>query len=267
MIYVDNIIRTFLVNGDVRETEQTAIFGGDESCVTNIGYDLRAGAFYADNKKSDVYELEPGDSVMVESVEIVHFDFDTCGILNIKNSRLRCGLMIDSPVYQPGHTTRIYFRLTNLSSDNVRLNVGDRYVMLMFEQLTQTPDEPYTGTFKDEFSFRGLAGYRDVYEDQIKHIERKRLDLKSMEKSIYGNVITIITVFVAIFSLLNINFGLADKSADAVSVLVYNLSTLGAISFLSVLLHNLLGTATRRSLWLWLVPILCFVGTALTLLL
>ena len=89
MIYVDNIIRTFLVNGDVRETEQTAIFGGDESCITNIGYDLRTNAFYADGQKLDAYQLEPGDSVIAESMEIIHFDRDTCGMVNIKNSRLR----------------------------------------------------------------------------------------------------------------------------------------------------------------------------------
>ena len=266
MIYVDHIIRTFLQSGALHDCEQTAIFGGEASCVTNIGYDIRAGAFYSDHKKTDDYELEPGDSVMVESMEIVHFDNDTCGILNIKNGRLRQGLMIDAPVYQPGHTTRIYFRLTNLSSDTIRLENGEQYAMLMFEQLSQTPSAPYAGTFKDEFSFRGLAGYRDVYGEQIKRIERKRMDLKSMEKSIYGNVITIITVFIAIFSLLNINFGLADKAADTVSVLVYNLSTLGAVSFLAVLLHHLLGTASRRALWLWLIPALCFAGAALTML-
>ncbi|MBQ7786132.1 MAG: hypothetical protein IJ381_08330 [Clostridia bacterium] len=262
MIYVDNIIRTFLVNGNVRETEQTAIFGGVESGITNIGYDLRAGAFYADGTRTDTYTLEPGDSVIAESMEIIHFDRDTCGVVNIKNSRLRMGLMIDSPVYQPGHTTRIYFRITNLSNDTVTLAKEDSYVMLMFEQLSQTPDHPYSGTFSDEFSFRGLAGYRDVYGSQIKHIERKRRDLKSMEKSIYANVITIITVFIAIFSLLNINFGLADKSADAPAVLVYNLSTLGAVSFLSVLLHQLLGIGSRRAIWLWLIPIVCFTAVA-----
>lgn len=262
MIYVDNMIRTFLTNGSVRDTEQTAIFCGDTSCVTNIGYDLRVGAFYADGKKSDAYALEPGDSVIAESVEIIHFDNDTCGKLNIKNSRLRMGLMIDSPVYQPGHTTRIYFRITNLSNDTVNLTSGSSYTMLMFEQLSQTPDEPYKGTFSDEFSFRGLAGYHDVYGTQIKHIERKRHDLKSMEKSIYSNVITIITVFIAIFSLLNINFGLADQSAEAPVVLVYNLSTLGAVSFLSVLLHQLLGTGSKRSACLWLIPVVCFSAVA-----
>ena len=263
MIYVDNIIRTFLVNGSVRETEQTAIFCGDDSCITNIGYDLRAGAFYADGKKTDVYDLEPGDSVFVESIEVVHFDRDTCGRVNIKNSRLRMGLAVDAPVYQPGHTTRIYFRVTNFSSDVVSLTSGESYAMLLFDQLSGTPESPYTGTFRDEFSFRGLAGYREVYGSQVKQIERKRRDLKTMEKGIYANVITIITVFIAVFSLLNINFGLADQSADGLSVLVYNLSTLGAISFLAVLLHQLLGTGSRRAVWLWLIPIVCFAAVAL----
>ena len=263
MIYVDNIIRSFLVNGAVHETKQTAIFGGDASCVTNIGYDIRANRFYTDQTQSETYILEPGESVTVESAEVIHFDTDTCGILNIKNSRLRMGLSIDAPIYQPGHTTRIYFRITNFSNDSVTLSSGEQYAMLMFEQLSQTPDAPYTGTFRDEFKFRGLAEYRDVYGEQIKRIEKKRTDLKTLEKSIYANVITIITVFIAIFSLLNINFSMAEAAASAASVLLYNLSTLGAISFLSVLLHQLLGTVSRRALWLWLIPALCFIGVAI----
>lgn len=119
-------------------------------------YDLRANAFYSDGQKLDAYPLEPGDSVIAESMEIIHFDRDTCGMVNIKNSRLRMVLMIDSPVYQPGHTTRIYFRITNLSNDTVPLASGDKYVMLLFEQLSQTPDHPYAGTFSDECSFQGL---------------------------------------------------------------------------------------------------------------
>ncbi len=266
MIYVDKSIHTFLHNGSLQDTDQTSITGGDPSCVTNIGYDLRANAFYAEDKHTDSYTLQPGCSVIVESVEIIHFDNDTCGVLNIKNSRIRQGLSIDSPVYQPGHTTRIYFRMTNMSSDSIILSCGEKYAMLMFEQLSDTPDKKYEGTFRDEFAFSGLSGYKDAYGEQIKRIDKKRIDLEELEKSIYGNVITIITVFIAIFSLLNINFGLAEKSAGVISVLVYNLSTLGSISFLSVLLHTLLGTSPRHSPLLWAIPIVCFVLAGLTLL-
>ena len=262
MICVDKDIRIFLQNGDLKTPDVTSISCGDPNCVTNIGYDLRANAFYAEEKHTDSYDLQPGSSVVVESVEIIHFDKDTCGRICSKNSRIRQGLSVDSPVFQPGHTTRVYFRLTNISADMITLSAGGQYAMLMFEQLSDSPDSPYDGTFQDEYEFRGLADYSGPYSAQNKRIEKKRLDLEALEKSIYGNVITILTVFIAIFSLININFSLANASAGALSVLIYNLSTLGAISFLSILLHTLLGTP-RRSGWLWIIPVVCFAAVGI----
>lgn len=78
MILVDKEIKVFLANGQIGNTDnQTAIFDGSYDCVTNIGYDLRARGFIK------------GESVFVESFETIHFDNSTCGIVNIKNSRLR----------------------------------------------------------------------------------------------------------------------------------------------------------------------------------
>lgn len=89
MILVDKEIKVFLSNGQICDNEnQTAIFDGTEDCITNIGYDLRARGFIKDGEILTHYDLEPGESVFVESFETIHFDNSTCGIVNIKNSRL-----------------------------------------------------------------------------------------------------------------------------------------------------------------------------------
>ena len=59
MILVDKELRTFLLNGDTGTPGKTAIFGGDESCITNIGYDLRANAFYRDGSVQMPASLPP----------------------------------------------------------------------------------------------------------------------------------------------------------------------------------------------------------------
>ena len=264
MILVDKEINVFLANGQIGNTDnQTAIFDGSHDCVTNIGYDLRTRGFIKNGEILTHYDLEPGESAFVESVETVHFDNSTCGIVNIKNSRLRLGLSVEAPVYQPGHKTKIYFRITNLSDRTILLSAGEKYAYIMFEQLISVPDKTYEGTFQNEFKYTGLANYEPVYAEQQRAAEKKLIDLKELEKNIYGNVITIVTVFIAVFSLLNINVTLAQNGTTAANFLMYNSSILGAISFLAILLDELLHRKEKRGHWLWIIPIVCFAAVIL----
>ncbi len=258
MIIVDKYIRMFLINGQTNVHDQTAIYNGIEECVTNIGYDLRADFFVKPGgKQVETCELAPGESAFVSSQERVKFDNMTAGIVRLKNSRIRMGLTMDAPAYQPGHETNIFFRVTNLSNASIELKRGEKYAMLMFEQLSEAPDAPYTGTYQNERDFTGLAKYDSEYADQIKSIEGKVENLKELEKSLYGNVITILTIFIAIFSILNVNISLAMQAATAMHYLVFNLATVGAISFLAALLNEIV-FVEKKSRWIWCVPIVSF---------
>ena len=105
-----------------------------------------------------------------------------------------------------------------------------------------------------------MADYTSQYADQIKSLDGKINNLKSLEKSIYGNVVTILTIFIAIFTILNVNISLAETAATAKAFLIYNLATLGAISFLGVLMEELIHREGQRKHWLWLIPGICFLG-------
>lgn len=109
MLLVDQEIQIFLRNGTLPDQGQTAIYNGVPECVTNIGYDLRAKSFARAGHEEDSCELQPGESVFVTSEEIVKFDHHTVGKLALKNSRIRMGLTMDAPVYQPGHKTVVFF--------------------------------------------------------------------------------------------------------------------------------------------------------------
>ena len=262
MIIVDKNIRMFLVNGTTNTPDQTAIYNGNEGCITNIGYDLRAGFFVkADGEEVSSCVLAPGESAVVSSMERIVFDKQTVGTVHLKNSRIRMGLTMDAPVYQPGHETNIFFRVTNISDDSIKLKNGEKYAMLSFEQLPQEPDNPYDGQFQNERKYLGLAGYKSRYDDQIEELNEKAQDLKTLEKSIYGNVITILTIFIAIFSILNVNISLAIKAATALHYLVFNLATVGAISFLAALLNEIV-FVEKKSRWIWCIPIVSFTALA-----
>lgn len=231
----------------------------DGSCLTNVGYDLRAKRFYISSKAEESVTLQPNESAFVESVEIVSMPKDMIGRIALKNSRIRQGLSLDAPVYQPGHKTRIYFRLTNVSADSIVLYAGDRYATILFDKLSAEPDHPYDGAFRDEFNYRGLGDYKDVYKRQIRELEKKTDDLKSIENSIYGNVLVILTVFVALFSFLTTNISLAANSASIRQYFVFNAILLGCISFLVALLGMVV--KPKRTAWVYWIPaVVCFVA-------
>lgn len=260
MLLVDRDISAFLSNGSALNSDenQTAITGGDPNSVTNIGYDLTTERFYKLSSSGETScTLLPGESVFAESEEHLRFDSQTVGIVALRNSRIRQGLSLDAPVYQPGHKTPIRFRLTNISDKAIELEAGEKHAMLLFYQLAAAPDRPYDGTFQKELTWKGMGAYNSQYAAQIKEIEDKTKDLRSLEKSVYGNVITILTIFVGIFTLLNVNISLVKEAATAMSFLFFNLSTLGAVSFLAALLDTLLQRENARR-WLWLIPFLLF---------
>lgn len=230
----------------------------DPNCLTNIGYDLRAKAFYVNDEKSDSVTLLPNESVFVESVETVKMPTNLLGRVALKNSRIRQGFTMDSPVYQPGHKTRIYFRLTNVSADELTLYKGDKYATIMFETLGEEPEHPYEGTFKDEFSFRGLGDYRDVYKRQKRELDKKVEDLEAAESRIYGNVLAILSIFMALFSFLTVNVTLTVNSATIDQYLIFNALMLGGISFLVALINTVTGKA-KHLVACWVPSAICFI--------
>lgn len=238
----------------------------DRACVTNIGYDLRAKGFYLGAERKDSVFLEPNESAFVESEEIVAMPKDLLGRVALKNSRIRQGLSLDAPIYQPGHKTRIYFRLTNVSANVIALHSDEKYATILFDQLSAEPDHPYNGAFRDEFNYRGMGSYKKHYKKQIQQIEKKTEDLKAMESSIYANVMVILTIFIALFSLLGINISLAANSATIDKYFIFNFLLLGGISFLVALLSAFM--KAKKPWWYYItiwIPCIVFSGIALLL--
>lgn len=253
-----------LVDREIAEkvTKEELIESYDERCLTNIGYDLRAKKFYIAGQGEDFVTLNPMESAFVESVEIVNMPKDILGRVHLKNSRIRQGLSLESPVYQPGHKTRIYFRLTNVSADKITLYQDERYGTIVFEQLSSVPDHLYDGGFCDEFSFKGLADYADAYKKQVREIEKQTEDLKSVERNIYGNVLVILSVFVALFTLLTTDMSLLKIGATIKEYFLFDSLILGCISFLVGLIETVIKPSGKRK-YAWIPAIVCFIAALL----
>ena len=252
-----------LVDKDIRELIKSNILANaDEKQIGSISYDLRTEYFVQqDGDFLNEFTLSPNESVFVACQEIIHMPKDMVGHIALRNSRIREGLMLDAPVYQPGHETRIFFRITNVTEKALQLNKNAEFASILFERLEGAPEMPYSGAFQKELDFRNLGSYQKAYKAELSEVEEKTQNLHHIERNIYGNVITLMTVFIALFSLINVNIDLAyAETIEVTRLLVFNLTTIGSIAFL-VSVVRLITSSSKDKRIFW-----CLLGIAIILL-
>lgn len=238
MILVDKTIRALINNKNLIECY-------DDSKITNIGYDLRTESFHIDKTPHYEFTLEPGASVFVSPKEIIHLPDNLCAFIALRNGRIRQGLSLDAPVYQPGHSSKPFFRLTNITSHRISLSHTDEFAMIVFEILSTSAENPYTGRSMNEFTYDDLGRFEPKYKEQIQEVEEKVDDVKEIERSIYANVLVILTIFVALFTFLTTNVNLFSAPSSQLNILFYELFMLGCISFLVYLLGYILKPSNK----------------------
>lgn len=224
MLLVDRQIKELVADGKLI----TENYFADN--LNGISYDLRIDCIYGEKLSVSEHELAPGEVVFVKTLEQISIPHNLMGRVAEKNSRMRQGLKVDAPYYQPGHTTYIFLRVQNISKQMIKLKSGIDIAQIMFEELCQEPDMPYDkqegASFQGEEQYIGLGNYQKEYESQTEMaIERAKLDLDGMTQKIYGNVLTIMGVLVAIFSLISINYqAFAQSEITVPFILVMNLT-------------------------------------------
>lgn len=244
--------------------DSNVIDGGRKENVGPVSYDLTTQSFFRDRQSHSQgltsYTLNPGDSVFVSAVESIKLPDDLACRVQIKNSRLRQGLTLDAPLYFPGHSTRVFFRITNVSSDSITLDTEKGIAQLVFERLEAPTDTLYDGTFSNEFSFTGMGDYESIYGSDLKKLESKATEIEDIEKRIYGNVMTLMAIFAAVFTLVNVNMEAMATSAS--TIITVNLATVGSFA----LLAGLIALPLRPREWYvrlipWAVAVVC-IGAA-----
>lgn len=200
-----------------------------------------------EHEKKKAYLLKPGETVFLSSVENIRLPNDCMAIVNQRNSSIRQGLFVSAPVYHPGHHTKIFIRVTNISQDGCRLTAGGSIASIMFYALSRDVERPYAGTFSDEFNYRGIGDFHPVAIPDIVEMQEQVESIKDVEKNLHSNVITLMTIFIGIFSLINLNINFLDETMPLKSLLVYNLIFLGGISTLVMLTSLFVPKASNSS--------------------
>lgn len=251
MLLSDEKIRA-LIEGGVLER-------ANEHNVGPVSYDLTTDYFSAGDGRLSNVRLMPGDSVFVAAKEVVSLPDDLAARVLLRNSRIRQGLSLDAPLYFPGHRTVVFFRITNVCADEIDLDCAKGIAQIVFERVEGSVERSYEGEFSEELDFRGMGSYSDVYDEEIKKLERKADEIKGIEQRMYERVLALMAIFAAIFTLVNVNAGTLSQGGG--TIVVVNLVVIGGFSVLVGLIAWLLRPGEKRWLYTPLaVGIVCFIA-------
>lgn len=232
--------------------------------VQSICYDLSVESFCSSpENESDSVTIAPSDSVFVKTREEIMLPPDMIGFVNLRNSRIRQGLDLSAPVYQPGHHTKVFFRVTNISHKAITLDASSGIASIIFVVLPEEVEKPYDGAFQKEFDFKGMGAYTSSLSKQMTDIAKKVSDVKEIEKSIYGNVLALMAIFVAIFSLVNVNVSLVTQNVSTKTLLTMNFATISSIGFLIAIVNTVLSSGRHR-VAIWIICAIAFLVTIAT---
>lgn len=252
-----------LTDKKIKELIQTGVLlNANETNVDLVHYDLKTECFCRKDEKPLIAVcLKPGDSVFVQSAEEIKLPKNMLAKVILRNSRIRQGLSIEAPVYFPGHHTKVFFRVTNVSANEITLDTDKGIASVMFEKLDEEPEAKYEGAFQNEMNFSDMGYYTDAYREEIKELKKETDKMENMESRLYANVITILTVFVGIFSLINVNVSAAYTEAfTTAKLLVFNLATVGSVAAMTGLLHNFFQKKSKYAATVAIgIAVLCFV--------
>ena len=161
----------FLQDEELRETIRKALTPVRDEHFGAVSYDLTVGKLIAPGERpeeTDTFVLRPWQTVFAASEEVLTVPDDCIGFVTLRNSCIRMGLDLAVPVYYPGHKTRIFARLTNLSGQDIVLRKGDSVVSLMLSRLAHATDHPYRGKYEKQLDFAKVGSARSTKLPEVR---------------------------------------------------------------------------------------------------
>lgn len=256
MLLVDKEIKRYIVDENTLITE-----GYREENIGPISYDVTIDRIItkATGEKVDAcddFVLQPMNTVFIKTMEKISLPENMTARVVERNSIMRKGLFVSGPHYQPGHETRMFLRVKNFSDQDLRLIKGDRIAQLEFEKLNMAPEKPYSkqkdNNYQKEEDFRANGDIGDKRE--IWDIDSKIKELDKKELQIYTSLITLMGIFVAIFSLVITNISQYAKVEPA-ELLLLNSSLCAVLVFLTFLVMLIIGKINNTKIWYMMLAV------------
>lgn len=105
--------------------------------------------------------LEPGVSLLGESVEVFDMPDDVVGFCVGKSSYARCGILVNVTPIEPGWKGRLVIELVNLSHVPVLIHIGQGIAQVLFAKVLNA--KQYSGHWQKQSGIEAmLSGQTDV---------------------------------------------------------------------------------------------------------
>lgn len=232
-----------------------------------IGYDVRIKDIIipatedTEDKQTKCkhYDLPAGDTVFVSTVEDLKMPNNLVAMIIQRNSIIRSGLLVEAPLYQPGHHTKMFFRVTNISKNDICLRENEEIAMVVFAELSGEVN-PYKGTFVDEFDFKNVGTF-DKNIPKIVKVSSKIESIENIEKRLYEKVAALLTVFIGIFSLFNLNIQILDSATSPKIMFLYNLVSIGGLGLLVSFIGFIINKKHKTNWWILGISLVLLVAS------
>ena len=244
----------YLPDGEIKSLiEKGVLYNARLENVQQVSYDLTVAEFHDKGMRCDSVDVKPGNSIFVSTEEKICLPEDLVAQVSLRNSWIRKGLLLDSPVYFPGHNTHIYFRITNLAGETVKLKKADGLAQIYFLQIKGNVSNGYNGNYSNEAN-AAVIGDMDVFQADEKRMKKAVRPIKSLEQHIYVNVLALLAIFVGISTISQS----ALKLNSEVSLIDATLVQCASFSVLFLLITLLM--PNKKKPWVYLIPIVIAVS-------
>ena len=117
--------------------------------LSHAGYDIRLGSF-GSSSFVESWNLEPGDFILVSSLEWMSIPDDIIGRVHDKSTLARHGLALQNTILEPGWFGHITLEISNHSQNHYWLRKGQPIAQVIFELLDQPTERPYKGKYQNQ---------------------------------------------------------------------------------------------------------------------
>ena len=112
----------------------------DPECLNGAGYDLRVAGEVA---------IPAGRHGLVATLERVELGPDLAGIMHIRSSLARSGIIASLALIDPGFRGQLTISLYNGGTNVLMMRPGDRFVQVTFHRLGMKTTHLYRGRYQD----------------------------------------------------------------------------------------------------------------------
>ena len=99
--------------------------------------DIKSVKIY-DEKKPSSIKIKPGDFFLVKTIEKINLPLDLSAVIIPRTTTFRSGLFIRTGPIQPGYSGELTFGLKNEGPVTVEIEMGARFVHLIFHEIKGT---------------------------------------------------------------------------------------------------------------------------------